>query len=214
GIGNPWTVTGLKGIVSLIHPGLIFLSETRCTSAEMAEVKVQLGWRNAFAVDCKFVKKKKGKGLSRAGGLCLLWKDDVKVELQTYSDSHIDVVVGEINDPKRWRFTGLYGKPKMEDRHKTWLLLRQLSLHGNLPWVIGGDFNEISSALDKMGGVLRRARQMAGFQEALEFCNLGDIKYVGPRFTWRGKRGGEEVKIRLDKFVGTDTWKNMFPGSL
>jgi hypothetical protein len=41
-----------------------------------------------FSVSC--LKSKQG----RSGGLCLLWKEDVCVALQTYSLNHIDVLVG------------------------------------------------------------------------------------------------------------------------
>lgn len=68
------------GIVSFNHPSLNFLSETRCTVDEMVNVHIQVGFKNAFAVPCKIVtnsNRKKG----RAGGLHLLWTDDVEVSL-------------------------------------------------------------------------------------------------------------------------------------
>ncbi|KAL6194442.1 hypothetical protein ACLB2K_035526 [Fragaria x ananassa] len=64
--------------------------------------------------------------MSRAGGICLLWKEDVEVSLLSFSKNHIDVWVGGVNSASRWRFTGLYGFSKAEDRHKTWALLREL----------------------------------------------------------------------------------------
>jgi hypothetical protein len=41
------------------------------------------------------------------------------------SKYHIDT---EITEPDGfvWRFTGIYGEPKTEDREKTWKLLRTL----------------------------------------------------------------------------------------
>ncbi|PRQ56718.1 putative RNA-directed DNA polymerase [Rosa chinensis] len=213
GIGNPWTVSGLKGIVSLNLPSVIFLSKTRCTADEMKGVRERLGWKHAFSVNCSFVKKKKGKGVSRSGGLCLLWNDDTKVSLQSYSNNHIDVVIGEEGDPRCWRFTGVYGFPKAGERSRTWNLLKQLSMHGNLPWVVGGDYNEICERSDKMGGVLRSVRLMNDMKEALVFCELDDIQFVGPRFTWRGIRGGEEVRVRLDRFTCSLPWRDLFPAS-
>ena len=44
-----------------------------------------------------------------------------------------------------------------------------------------GDFNEIVKVEKKMGGALRRERQMREFQEALDFCgfrDLGPVWYV------------------------------------
>ncbi|XP_061999476.1 uncharacterized protein LOC133716838 [Rosa rugosa] len=133
GLGNPWTVRGLKGLESLIHPSLIFLSETKCTVSEIVDVRVELGWRNAFVVPCKIRNKRGGKGVSRSGGLCLMWKDDVHVSLRSYSDNHIDVVVGSASNPKRWRFTGVYGFPKTEDRHLSRVIHQSPNKSDHLP---------------------------------------------------------------------------------
>ncbi|XP_024196188.1 uncharacterized protein LOC112199393 [Rosa chinensis] len=198
GIGNPWTVKALKGLVSLNIPNLVFLSETRCTEDEMVEVRQQLGWKFCFSVDCRFVPRRKTKGVSRAGGLCLLWDEDVAVEVQSSSDSHIDVVVGESSDPKRWRFTGFYGQPKVENRHLSWTLLRTLRLHGNLPWVIGGDLNEIMSTADKEGGVVRHIRQILGLVEALDFC------------LWHANDGKIGLGL-LEWFISTRARQTIFP---
>ncbi|XP_062021085.1 uncharacterized protein LOC133737569 [Rosa rugosa] len=215
GIGNPWTVRGVKWLISLNILKVVFLSETRCTDKEMDEIRRQVGMKSAFTVDCKFVMKKHDKGVSRAGGLCWMWAEDVTVEVQSYSDSHVDVdvVVGEATDPKRWRFTGFYGQPKVENRYLSWLLLRTLALQGNLLWVVGGDSNEITSISDKDEGVVRNVRQMAGLREALEFCRLKDVRYVGPKFTWTGVRSGHVIKIRLDRFVASQGWSDLFPAS-
>lgn len=204
GMGNPWTVQGLKGLVSLNIPSFISLSETRCTVAEMTRVRCQIGWRNIFVVPCKFVPKKGGKGVSRAGGVALLWKEDVVVVLNSYSDYHIDVLVGEANDPKRWRFTGIYGQPKVADRHLTWNLLKLLLTKSSLPWLLGGDFNEILSSREKEGGITRSQQQMSGFCDAVDSCSPNDLAPVGPAFTWRGIRSGEEIKVRLDRFLAND----------
>lgn len=96
----------------------------------------QLGWKYSFGVDYTFIKKKNDKGISRGGGLCLLCDDDTIVEIQFFSSSHIDSIVGDLTDPKRFRFTRFYGQPKVENRHILWTLLRTLSLYGNLSWVV------------------------------------------------------------------------------
>ncbi|PRQ45322.1 hypothetical protein RchiOBHm_Chr3g0488921 [Rosa chinensis] len=117
GIGNPWTVQGLKGLVPLNFPSVIFLSETHCRVTEMTCIRHQLGWSSVFSVPCIFKKKKNGKGVSRSGGLSLLWTEEVELLLRTFLDNHNYVLIGKADDPNRWRFTGVYGYPKVEDRH-------------------------------------------------------------------------------------------------
>ena len=63
---------------------------------------------------------------------------------------HIDVTIEE-KDVYKWRFTGIYGEPKMEKKEETWRLLRNLHHQEKLPWVCMGDFNEILYNFEKQG---------------------------------------------------------------
>lgn len=40
-----------------------------------------------------------------------------------------------------------------------------------------------------------------------------NISSVGPRFTWRGNRGGDEGLVRLDLFLASNEWLELFPMS-
>lgn len=50
------------------------------------------------------------------------------------------------------RFTGVYEEPKMEEKDKTWKLMRTLKRQNNKPWLCAGDFNEILHSWEKEGG--------------------------------------------------------------
>ncbi|XP_024155814.1 uncharacterized protein LOC112163789 [Rosa chinensis] len=65
---------------------------------------------------------------------------------------------------------------------------------------------------DKEGGVVRNFRQMLGLVEALDLC-LSDVKFVEPKFTWHGIRSGHLIKIRLDRFMACQRWKDFFGAS-
>jgi hypothetical protein len=97
---------------------------------------------------------------------------------------HIDTEITE-EDAFTWRFTGIYGEPKVEERAKTWRLLRTLKHQNDKPWLCVGDFNEILFAWEKEGGVPKPQAQMDNFKMALEDCGLRDLGYVGDTFTWR-----------------------------
>ena len=45
---------------------------------------------NCFAVDC----------LGRGGGLALLWMNEAKVEVQSFSNQHIDATIGLITSER------------------------------------------------------------------------------------------------------------------
>lgn len=85
---------------------------------------------------------------------------------------------------------------------------------GNEDWVVGGDFNPILHAEEKMGGNKRQAWELTEFQQFVQDSNLIDLGYVGYRFTWNNKRTGRDnVLVRLDWFFANSSWRIGFPNA-
>lgn len=126
-------------------------------------------------------------------GIAVLWRRGVDVILRNFSDNHIDVDVMEA-DGARWRFTGVYGFPQTEAKHRIWTLLQDLHLQDelHLPWLCAGDFNEILFQHEKEGGCVRPQAQIDRFREAIEFCELQDLGFEGDVFTWRNHQSRME----------------------
>ena len=75
-----------------------------------------------------------------------------------------------------------------------------------------GDFNEIVHPDEKVGWKDRDVAQMDAFREVLSKCDLIDLGFVGPRFTWCNDRFGEQrTLIWLDRMVVNEAWSLMFP---
>lgn len=121
--------------------------------------------------------------LGRNGGLALLWKNDVKVDIVNFSQSHISAWMEVEGVTPRWFFTGFYGEPKASKRNSSWNLLKVLKPHNITHWIVMGDFNEILFHNEKWGGKDRSEKQMARFREALDFCSLNDLGLRGNQFT-------------------------------
>lgn len=90
--------------------------------------------------------------LGRSGGLILMWKREIIVEVQGYSGSHIDAIVIDPSSGFKWRITRFYGQPVTHWRKESWDLLKALNRQYQLPWLCFGDFNEILSVEEKWGG--------------------------------------------------------------
>lgn len=135
------------------------------------------------------------------------------VTIKSYSIGHIDCVV-QMED-NVWRFTRFYGHPDISQRHFSWDLLRRLqkiSEMQNIPWLVGGDFNEICYDSEKVGGNRRPVAQMLAFREVLELCELQDLHCLGDAYTWVNRRRQEDLVFeRLDRFVGTMNWRLLYP---
>ncbi|XP_075658762.1 uncharacterized protein LOC142628578 [Castanea sativa] len=142
--------------------------------------------------------------VGRSGGLAMLWNGDIKVEVQGYSGNYIDAIVTDPDSGFKWRITGFYGNPVTHCRKDSWNFLRCLNQKYQLPWLCFGDFNEIVSMEEKLGGVQRSQRQMDKFREVIHHCKFKDLGYYGPDFMWSNMQQGENRKyLRLDRALAT-----------
>ncbi len=179
---------------------VVFLMETRLEARNIEWLRIKLGMKGALAVD------RVGFG----GGLAMLWSSDITVSVRSYSPRYIDA---EIISKERvhWRFTGFYGNPEHNRRMESWDLMRA---ECSLPWLVCGDFNEIVDNGEKLGFQSRAQRLIANFREALTDCELSNLGFQGPKFTWSNLQSNENVIFaRLDKGVSTWEWLRLFPAT-
>jgi hypothetical protein len=119
----------------------------------------------------------------RSGGLIIFWKKEVVLSVRDKTENFIYVFIGAGQD-NIWRFTGMYGEPRWENKHLTWQRLRELSLISDMPWLVMGDLNDILYQFEKEGGRTRAVNCMQAFRDAIDDCNLTDMGYIGDKFTW------------------------------
>ena len=165
--------------------------------ARLKRVKIKIDYANGFYV------QKEGKG----GGLALFWRKEVDLEIKSYSQHHIDVVVTEARSGFKWRLTGFYGHPETHRRKESWNSLATLNNQFQLPWLCLGDFNEILLGEEKLGGLPRPQQQMDSFRCAVNRCGFKDMGYSGPAFTLEGE---SRIYLRLDRAFATMDWLNHF----
>ena len=134
-------------------------------------------------------------------GLLLFWNEDWHASIKFFSNGHIDASIMD-DKGNSWCLTGFYENPKASLRHFSWDLLRRLQDMRNEPWIVGGDFNKVTSLLEKIGGNDRSVSAMVDFRVALSNCGLMDVRYSGPMITWHNKQvNGNYIQERLDRFV-------------
>ena len=140
GLENPCTVKALQKVVLEEDPILVFLIETKLVVSEMEGIKSKLDQQQGLVVP----------SVRRGGGLALLWRNSTKVDVQTFSPHHIDVIVTDDHDNRKWRFTGFYGHSETSKREVSWQLLEELERRYTLLWICMGDFNEILHLGEKL----------------------------------------------------------------
>ena len=143
GLGNLQTVRVLGKLVQQWDPKIVFLLETKIKKKAMEKVMEKINFVNGVIVP------KKG----REGGLAMLWKREVDLEIMGYSRSFIDAIITEQGSGFRWRITSFYRNPEAHRRKESWEELAASNRKFQLPWLCYGDFNEIFSEEEKMRGV-------------------------------------------------------------
>ena len=144
GLGTCRAIRELVDIVQVQGPKIVFLSETWSDKEYMEKVHYDLEFDGLFTVP------NNGQG----EGLAMLWKSEIIVWVDSFSNYHIDAIVnGGTEDA--WRLTGFYGEPETSRRSEGWNMLQMLSSKPKLPWCCFGYFNELLRVEDKQRGVPR-----------------------------------------------------------
>ncbi|KAF6172401.1 hypothetical protein GIB67_025906 [Kingdonia uniflora] len=105
-----------------------------------------------------------------------------------------------------------YGSPYQRERLESWRLVESTAQGYNGHWLLLGDFNTIFDCKDKLGGKPFRGASCAFAKEVTQEAGLIDLGFSGQPFTLNNKRrGGDNIKERLDRCLANADWMFIFP---
>lgn len=87
------------------------------------ETKSDLDWMVTVHDKCGFKNGLMVPSRGKSGGLAMFWKEKSKLDIQTYSHSHIDALVDGGPEIGWWHLTGFYGEPDIAKRPESWAKL-------------------------------------------------------------------------------------------
>ena len=190
GLGHPGTVRELVCLVRKHRPSVVFISETRQCKESVMKIRGMLGLKHCITHD----------GFIKGVGIALFWDDSVEINLLSYGSRYIDVHIRESPNSPLWRGTFVYGEPRAQERHHMWNLIRRIKPRSAEPWMMIGDFNATMWQGEHFSATKRSERHMSNLREVLGWCNLYDLGYRGPAWTFDNKQKGKaNVKARLDR---------------
>uniref|UniRef100_A0A2N9HWM2 CCHC-type domain-containing protein n=1 Tax=Fagus sylvatica TaxID=28930 RepID=A0A2N9HWM2_FAGSY len=141
----------------------------------------------------------------------LLWDSaQVQLDVLTVMNQVIHASVQVNSSNSSWLFSAIYASPSFESYLELWDHLASFAATHSLPWLVAGDFNEILSSNEKFSATPASQRRMSAFRDCLNMCNLLDLGFNGPRFTWTNKRPSGLVMEKLDRVLCNPTWKHLF----
>lgn len=87
------------------NPQIVFFIKTKLYKSYIEKVRFMCGFSHGIKID-----------LEGTRGLCLAWRNETSVTLQSFSKRHIDVMINDSEVRGVWRFMGFYGSPYTHDR--------------------------------------------------------------------------------------------------
>ncbi|KAI9113231.1 hypothetical protein K1719_015756 [Acacia pycnantha] len=126
--------------------------------------------------------------VGRSGGLAAAWRSKQGSVSVIRSDRQFIHLYCSLENVQPFYLTAVYAIPNPICKSILWHELKCLSLSAVSPWVTLGDFNDILSSGERMGGSGINPLKIRRFQERVADCHLSDLGFVGPKFTWKGPR--------------------------
>ncbi|XP_074313786.1 uncharacterized protein LOC141648979 [Silene latifolia] len=179
---------------------ILFLSETKCTVDSVSSLFCRFGFENSVGVDA----------LGSKGGLWVGWKSFWNITCIVRCQNFIILKI--IECPSRfWYFCCIYGEPKKEGRAAVWMDLEQWLIKLDSHFVLLGDFNQVETKDDKLGGAKGVIFGAKFFSEWKTRNLLSDIAFKGPKFTWcNNRKGAARLYERIDKGLISSSWYSFF----
>lgn len=196
---NPWTIRHLKEMRKIHFPDPLFLMETKNSEDFLLKVFGWLGYDHFRTVE--------PDGLS--GCLAIFWKNILDIEILFADKNLIDLKIS--NASKIWFVSCVYGNPVAHLRPLVWERISRIGILRKEAWCMIGDFNEILSNYEKLGGPLRVDSSFQSFKNFLAICDMYELGSSGNGFTWGGIRNKQWIQCKLDCCFGNPAWFSMFP---
>lgn len=150
------------------------------------------------------------------GRVIIIWKHPLSVTVLAQSRQHLTT---EITIPSGLKFiyTAVYASNLHVERTGLWVEL--LELHSTLdlsgmPWIIGGDFNQILQPSEhSCPAVNSLTSQMMDFRDCLLQLGMFDHRFYGSFNTWSNKCPSNPISKKLDRILINQPWTSSYPNS-
>jgi len=93
------------------------------------------------------------------------------------------MLIHDIENSKTSIISGIYAPAQIRDKNAFWDRLIHMNTIIDVPWCLMGDFNELASANDKLGGVIPHANRYSRLNQFLTTVNAEVLLVSGNMFT-------------------------------
>ncbi|XP_019167321.1 PREDICTED: uncharacterized protein LOC109163057 [Ipomoea nil] len=193
----------LKLLLAFHRPSFICLLEPKVSSNQANKLCSGFGFDEWIRVEA----------VGFSGGIGLLWKKSVTINVINTHPQYISVQVMERNLEPCY-ISMVYGSPDHQLRKRLFSDLSGNTLDPQGSWMTAGDFNSITCREEVSNPENFNYSRCSDFNEWIFNEGLVDLGYMGSMFTWmRGINSDSFKGARLDRALGNVNWKLQFPNT-
>ncbi|XP_071913990.1 uncharacterized protein [Coffea arabica] len=100
----------------------------------------------------------------------------------------------------------IYAKCTRAERQTLWSELSSIVGSITWLWLIGGDFNIISTLAEYTDRTPQDLGAISDFNTAISNCRFQELPYTGSSYTWSGIRAGTRIWKQLDRTLVNQQW--------
>ncbi|OMO50810.1 reverse transcriptase [Corchorus capsularis] len=150
-----------------------------------------------------------------AGGIWLCWEESILSLEVVFSSPQLVHAFVERPGESKFLLSVIYASPILEIRRRLWDSLIEFAGSVDVPWLVMGDFNDVLSSNEKLGGSVPNIGRCLSFSSMILTYGLIDLGFNGSSFTWVNKRKGlARVQERLDRALANSDWRLRFPDAI
>ena len=176
GAGNPYFRRNFADLIQTHRLEISIIMKTRISGQRAKDISSSLGFDNICCSDA----------FGFRGGIWILWNLEILFVIN--QAIHVFMQVCPTNPSLNWILFSIYASPDLALRTELWDDLASFTSSHNLPWLLAEDFNKTLHQHEMLSNSPPNRRRISMFNGFLTNCNLMDLGYCSPRFTWTNKR--------------------------
>lgn len=173
GAGGPRKRRFLVRTLQAMRAGITFVTETKSSLQKSKRFLDELQMSQYSVVPAR----------GRSGGLWLIWDQWIDLQIMSQNRFYIRAKIRDRQSGTVWSLVSVYGDPSHRYSKEIWRELELIVEREGAVWMIG-DFNEIVSETEKVGGNSILASHNKDFKRFLSNAGLVDLGFKGPAYTW------------------------------
>ncbi|CAK8574902.1 unnamed protein product [Lathyrus sativus] len=141
------------------------------------------------------------------GRICILWKHNkVNIKVLKTNVQFIHVEVYALDQTHMQTIIVTYAFNQLEHKRRLWKDIELLSNNTSSPWIVMGDFNNVASCQERIGGKEVTEAKFRDLIDMLQMDDLFEATTKGPHFTWTNKHTTGVIYSTIDRVLGNTTW--------